>query len=262
MILKTKIVGLLILALLMGCNNKESNARLVMEDIAMEELEFKQKESNTVVDRKLIKEGTISFETDNIAATRKNIFESIKKNKAYIASDNANNYSYKVSNTIVVRVPSENFDKLLKQTTAGVTYFDEKNINVQDVTDQFLDMSVRIKTKKELEKRYLELLKKANNVSEILKVEEQIGKLRADIESIEGRLNYLNNQVSFSTLTISFYKTSLKKDNYSDKFSDGFKNGWSNLVLFIIDIVTIWPFILLTIAVIIIIQKIRKGRRK
>ena len=73
-------------------------------------------------------------------------------------------------------------------------------IDSQDVTEEYIDITARLKTKKELEARYLELLKKANKVEEIVSIEKEIGNLRSDIESIEGRLRYINNAVAYSTL--------------------------------------------------------------
>ena len=62
------------------------------------------------------------------------------------------------------------------------------------------------KTKKEVEARYRELLTRATSVEEILKIEEQIGNIRTEIESAEGRLRYLSNQVQYSTLHVTFYE--------------------------------------------------------
>jgi len=121
-----------------------------------------------------------------MASTRKQILESVDKYEGYIASDEEYKYKGGISNTIVIRVPAENFDELLADATKGVSKFDSKNITVKDVTEEFLDIQARLKTKKELENRYLELLKKAKSVPEILEVERQLGQLRADIESIEG----------------------------------------------------------------------------
>lgn len=64
--------------------------------------------------------------------------------------------------------------KLLIDATKGVDKFDHKNIEVKDVTEEFLDVKARLKTKKELEDRYIDLLKKANNIKEILEIETRL----------------------------------------------------------------------------------------
>ena len=86
--------------------------------------------------------------------------------------------------------------------------------------------------KKQLEKKYLDILTKAKSVKEILEVEKELGKLREDIESVEGRLKYLQNQVSFSTLSINFYKTESNSSGFGKRISNGFSNGFENLKSF------------------------------
>ena len=219
-------------------------------------------EPNKEIQRKLIKTGEIEFESENIVNTRKDIFQAIEKFKGYSSSDNEYKNSYEISNTLTIRVPTENFDNLLNDITNGVTKFDRKEIQIKDVTSEFLDIEARLKTKKELENRYLEILKKANTVTEILEVEKQIGNLRSDIESIEGRLKFLNNQVSFSTLNVRIYETISEQTGFGKKFKNGFKNGWENLILFFVFLVNIWPFILMIIGIVILIKIWRKKRKK
>ncbi len=243
-----KIFGLLILISVLGCSSKNDNASFEMAD---EELVTTTQEQQIEVERKLIKEGRVEFETDDINLTRKTILESVEKYKGYASSDQEYKSIGRISNTIIIRVPAKNFDKLLSEATKGVTKFDSKEIEVKDVTEEFLDIQARLKTKKELENRYLELLKKANSVSEILEVEKQIGQLRSEIESIEGRLKYLESKVSLSTLTMTFYEKVPNETEFSSKFRKGFSNGWDNLIWFFVFLTNIWPFILIGIGLIL-----------
>lgn len=215
------------------------------------------------VERKLIKEGDIEFETEDISKTRSKIIRAVETFDAYISSDKEFKTYEKNSNTIVIRVPAENFDKLLSDATEGVEQFDKKNIQVRDVTEEFVDVQARLKTEKELEKRYIKLLDKAKDIPEILEVEKKIGETRADIESMEGRLKYLQDRVSYSTLTLAFYKTipnPEKGPSTGDRFGDGFSQGWDNLVSFFIGLTYFWPFILIGIAILLIVKISRRKR--
>jgi len=262
----TNILGFILLISVLGCKNYEPDTMnlgaMKMEDDEQTIINNIETESEDQIDKKLIKNGDVEFESENLTETRENILKAIEKSKGYSSSDNEYKNSYEISNTINIRVPSENFDKLLTEITFGVDRFDRKEINVKDVTAEFLDIEARLKTKKELENRYLEILKKANKVSEILEVEKQIGELRSEIESIEGRLKYLNNQVSFSTLNVRIYQTISKQTEFGKKFKNGFKNGWDNLILFFVFLVNIWPFILIIFGVLILIRVWRKRKRK
>jgi hypothetical protein len=103
-------------------------------------------------------------------------------------------------------------------------------------------------------------LKKAKNVIEILEIEKQIGQLRSEIESIEGRLKYLQNQVSFSTLTMTFYEDLPNQTEFGQKFKNGFRNGWDNLILFFVVLTNIWPFILIGLGLVVGLRIYRRKK--
>lgn len=210
------------------------------------------------IQRKLIKRGDISFETDDLSKTKKNISEAVKKYGGYIANENEYKSSHRISNSITVRIPSIHFDGFLADISADVTKFDSKNISVNDVTEEFLDVQARLKVKKALEERYSELLKKAKSVKEILEVERELTNVRSSIESMQGRLKYLQNQVSFSTLKVNFYKVEIvrsSEDNFWRRLAQAFNNGISNIKWFFIGLINIWPFIILIILIYFIIKK-------
>lgn len=215
-----------------------------------------------IVERKLIKTGDVSFETENLAQTQLNILNAVKSLDGYISSDNEYRSYYQMNHTLTIRVPADNFDKLISIISEGVENFDNKSIDVQDVTEEYIDIVARLKNKKELETRYLQLLSKANTVTELLEIEREIGNLRAEIESIEGRLNSLKNRISLSTLTVNFYKEIPNKTAFGEKMADGISNGWNNLMWFFIGIINIWPFVLIFIGLTFWLIKWRKKRRK
>ncbi|MFY0673872.1 MAG: DUF4349 domain-containing protein [Bacteroidia bacterium] len=253
-------LGLLLLFSFVACErNLETpeSGSFVLESSASKEANIESKAENPN-ERKLIKEGEVEFETNDLNETRTTILKAVNKYDGYVSSDQEYNYSGKKSNTLKIRVPSKNFDNFLNEATKGVEKFDDKVIEVKDVTEEFLDVEARLKTKKELEQRYIELLKEANNVIEVLEIEKQIGLLRSEIESIEGRLKYLQDRVSFSTLAVTFYELTAEEKGYGSKFSRGFSNGWENLVLFFVALVNIWPFILITIGIVLGIRLYRK----
>lgn len=216
----------------------------------------------TVPERMIVKEGNIRFETSNAQETRANIVASSKKLNGYLSQDTSNVYGNRTEHTIVIRVPAKNFETLLEGVTQTATKVDSKNINALDVTEEFIDIEARIKTKKEIEERYKELLKRANTIDDILRIERELGALRADIESFEGRLKYLKSRISLSTLTVTFYEKGESTTGFGYEVSSAFGSGWSNLLSFVIGLFYIWPFILISIGLILIIRRIRKRRKQ
>jgi hypothetical protein len=218
--------------------------------------EAAENSKQTTVTRKLIKTGDVTFETSDLSATRKVILDLVNSYKGYVSRDNQYKSDDRTSTTIAVRIPAESFDLILEGIAKGVDKFDNKNVRISDVTEQFLDVSARLNTKKALEKKYLEILKKAKTVREILDVERELAKVRGDIESSEGRLKYLQNQVSFSTLNITFYKkTTANELGFGSKIGEAFKQGFENIKAFLVSMIHIWPFIIILFLLIFFVKK-------
>jgi len=213
------------------------------------------------IERKLIKEGNVEFETFSIDSTRKQVLQAVDHYKGYVASDQSNAYEGRISNTVIIRVPAENFDALLADITKGIEKVASKGIRVKDVTEEFVDISARLKTQKELEARYADLLQQATRVTEILDIEREMGKLRGEIESIEGRLRYLESQVALSTLTLTFYEETPTQTAFGRAFREGFRQGWENMIWFLVGLVNIWPFLLLVPVLIWGIRRLRRSRK-
>lgn len=212
--------------------------------------------------RKLIKTGDMSFETSDLDFSHKKVETSVKKHKAWISSESENTSGRRISRNVTIRVPSENFDELVNEISQGIKAFDYKNITSNDVTEEFLDVEARLKNRKALEERYLELLSKASTTADILQIENQINQLRGEIESIEGRMKYLSNQVDYSTLNLSYYKTTPVQSHLMEKMSQGFKNGWSAVIYVLIILANLWPFILLVAIILMIVWYFNRRKKR
>ncbi|MFZ6053267.1 DUF4349 domain-containing protein [Halocola ammonii] len=86
--------------------------------------------------------------------------------------------------------------------------------------------------------------------------------MRSQIESTEGRLNYLQDRVSYSILTITFYEELPSQTAFGQKFKNGFSQGWDNLVWFFVLLTHIWPFLLIGVGFIVGIKIYRRRRQK
>ena len=209
-------------------------------------------------ERKLIKNGSISFETADIEETRKAIEKLYHEFGGYIASENHYNAGDRLQQQQEVRIPFKNFDSFVDQVEKLGSKVENKTVNTQDVTEEFIDLEARLKTKKDLEARYRELLKLAKNVKDMLSIEHEIESVRSEIESMEGRLNFLKNQVSFSTISISYYEMTGVDFGFASKFVQALRNGWDNLLAFLISLVNVWPFLIFTLGVIYFLMRYKK----
>lgn len=266
--MKSKLFVLLaLIALIYSCGTGTSNKEvMLMEQSSYDAAtppppaEKRELATEQATDRKIIKTGDIRFQSRNLQETENLIISTVNELEGYIANNNTYNSEDRISQNITVRVPAHRFDALLEKISSNARKIDYKNIHTQDVTEEFIDIEARLRTKKELEARYLELLKKAVKVEEIVAIEKELGALRADIESIEGRLKYLSNQVNMSTLTIEFYQLTGTTLNFSSKIGNALVAGWRLLLAFLVGLVNLWPFILIMLVVLFWFFRVRRKR--
>lgn len=246
--MKKILVSILILPVfvLWSCGSREINNRMVEASLADTQVnQPSPPEKVASDDRKIIREGDITFESADIKETRSVILNVTKELNGYISKESSYDYPDRTEQSLIIRVPADKFEILLARISETAKKIDSKNINTLDVTEEYIDAEARLKTKKELEERYRELLKQANKVEEVLSVEREIGTLRGEIESVEGRLRYLKDKVAFSTLTVTCYQKGKTGFGFSSKIGGALKSGWKGLLWFLIGLTAIWPFIIL-----------------
>lgn len=196
---------------------------------------------NLPIEKKLIKNGELGFQTNNLSETRKKIEAALKVNGGYIAKENSYDYSNNPTDELIVRIPAKDFDKFLNQVLDGVEKIDYKRVDIEDVTEQFVDLEARLKSRRQLEMKYEELMVKASNMDDILKIQKEKELIREEIESAEGRLKYLSNQVGYSTLKITYYEHKASGFNFGGKMGNALKDGSTGFLWFLIIMVQLWP---------------------
>lgn len=256
---------------LLSCDRRES-ANFVGGAVAEDNTEVasvsskrpKQPPSGDAVttERKLIRNGSLSFETSDVKKTKTAIDAICKELNAYVSNESQNSYANRQQYNQTIRVTADKFDLLVQKIEAEASRVEGKNVNTEDVTQEFIDVEARLKTKKDLEARYREILKQAKTVEEIITIERQIAEVRSDIESMEGRLKYLTNQVAYSTLTVSFYETVGTDFGFGSKVGGAFGTGWDYFLSFLIGLVNVWPFLILMALAIWLAFRWDKRRRK
>ena len=218
-----------------------------------------------ILERQLIKEGSINFETHDITETRRHIESLVQKYGAYISQEDERTASLRIYQYITVRIPKTHFDAFLTDLSGDVKKIDNKSVTVQDVTEEFIDITARLAVKKETEQGYMRLLYQAKTMRETLDIKNQLQELRSEIESIEGRLRYLKSAVNFSTLRISMYQRIEEVSETGSVFApvvEAVTGGIRAFAVVCIVLLYGWVFIGLGIVAVIVILRLRKRRRK
>lgn len=280
--MKTIIYSLAILAVL-SCKKEEKtelNAQL-MEVISEDKVSAKtemnipqqitphlntETEKDNII-KKVIKNGDMTIDVSDIKTAQEKVQNSIKSNKAYIQNERYFNTETQTSVSMEIRIPNQNFDQLINSFSDGIGSIAEKRIRVQDVTEEYTDISIRLKNKLAYLEKYRDLLKRSASTKDLLEIQEKIRGLEEEIESSEGRLRYIDDQVNYSTLNLTLNKekprnTATSKIDFGSRFIDSLANGWNIFISFFLGIISLWPFLLITPALIYLIIKLRKIKSK
>ncbi len=119
-----------------------------------------------------------------------------------IAKDMGGYLSLKRDREITIRVPRDRFEP----TLAAVDKIGDvlhRDIQAQDVTDDFVDTEIRIKNARAMQVRLKALLEKAP-VKEALEIEKEMRRVTDEIELLEGKLKLLKDKIAYSTVTVAF----------------------------------------------------------
>lgn len=205
------------------------------------------------VQRQIIRTGNLRFQVDHVKQSSTRVEEIVARFGGYVSGMTLTNTSYQISNYFQIRVPASRFDSLMNALEGEALFVNSRSTNTQDVTEEYLDIETRLKTKKEVRDRYVDILRnKAKTVEEVLKAEEAIRVLQEEIEAREGRLRYLKDQVAMSTIDLEIYEEvtyqpepKTFKRTFVGRALTGLQNGWEAVVTLVIVLVNLWPFLLI-----------------
>lgn len=220
------------------------------------------------VDKKIIKDGSISIKVNYIKKHKQAIDQLLKAANAYYEREDLTRDPIRIAYALKVRVPTQYFESLVASIEHSGGEITNKSILARDVTEEFVDIEARLASKRAYLKRYQELLAKATNVKDIVAIEENIRTIQEEIESREGRLKYLSDQVAFSTLQIDLYEEipyvyrPQPEDRFTERLKRAFASGWSSIVSFLIWMISLWPFVLIIVLIIALRRRVLRSRRR
>lgn len=131
----------------------------------------------------------------------------------------------------------------------GIGVLTSKHVNAQDVTEEYVDLNIRLENNLAYLEQYQSILKRTKSIQEVLEVQEKIRRIEEEIDSKKGRLKYLNDNVKYSTLTLEISelisREMTNKPNFGRRVANAFNTGIQGFLNFTIALISLWPFILL-----------------
>lgn len=212
-----------------------------------------QKSTIPEIKKKLIRTGSLDLKSQHIQNSKNRLDRALKSLDGYYDNEQFSKSTYEYRYSLKVRIPAKNFDRILQVINGGGDEIVSKNIQTEDVGAEYTDIETRLKSKRAYLARYEQFLTKANNMEELLQIQEQIRELIEEIESQEGRLAFLDDQVGYSTLNIELYKTisqpvdASEEPGFWEKAKNSLARGWTAIVVLFLGLLSIWPLLLILI---------------
>jgi hypothetical protein len=272
-----KILILLITFLIFSCSSEsetggfsESKMSISPEMAMMEDVRISTPPTSLGNEEKKIqRNANISIEVKNLDESIDKLNEIILLFNAEIISSNKGGMDFgQPYANIRIRVLSGNLDSAINEFKKLSTKIISENIYTNDVTEEFIDTEARLKIMKSTEDRFNSLLLKSETVEEIIQVEKELMRIRGDIESLEGRLNYLSKTTDTSEINLNLNEQ-VPITGESWKINDSFTSALQNLSSFakwladfIINIIVFIPAIIVIALIIIFLRKLIKNRKK
>jgi hypothetical protein len=155
-------------------------------------------------ERMVIFNAEMNLRVKNFEKARNALEQKAKSYNGYIVQSSSNRYDgEQQSGTMTFRIPQEHFQSFLNDAEGLSVQVYNRQVSGQDVTEEYVDIESRLKSKRAVEARLLDFMKEAKKTEDLLKISTDLARIQEEIEQIAGRKKYLENQSALSTVTIT-----------------------------------------------------------
>ncbi|MBC7934402.1 MAG: DUF4349 domain-containing protein [Rhizobacter sp.] len=215
-------------------------------------------------DKKIIKIATVKYEVKSFDQFNKEVKEKVRKFGGYVAQEDNYQHEDRKEISLIIKVPVEQFETMMNDMQTKDIKQIERTIKTEDVTGEVIDTKSRLEAKKQMRLKYLEFLKQSKNMEEVLTVQNEINDIQEEIESAQGRVQYLTKQSAYSTINLSFYqpmegfKAPTNDNSFWNKTGEAFSRGGEMIKGLALMIISIWPLLLAGVGGILIWRRRRQ----
>jgi hypothetical protein len=159
------------------------------------------------LNKKLMYKANLTMEVEDYAAAQSEVRNMITLSGGYIIGFTESMSEYEKGGTFIMKVPASGFSPFLNNLEKIKNEGIQRNIEGQDVSEEYVDLESRLKAKQLMESQYIEFMKKATKSADLVAFANQLGAIQEQIEQIKGRMRYIDQNVSFSTVELRLYQT-------------------------------------------------------
>lgn len=232
--------------------------------------------ASQAINRKIIRNANLTLEVASPSEVQPKIVSIAEAHQGFVVTSEAtqrktdDKTKREITVNLIVRVPASQFNQVMEEIRSVGTRKIQEKVTGQDVTEEFMDLEARIKNQKALELQFIEIMKRAGKVDDALSVQTELAEVRTEIEKLEGRRRFLENQASLSTINVTLQPpTTIVNATgfwYSVRtaFSDGVDVAAEIILFMIRAIIALAPILVLVVLPLALLAKlgIRIVRRR
>lgn len=152
--------------------------------------------------RRVIRSAHLLLEVENLDAAAARLVRLAEAAGGFVADSSYAQLGVAPEGTFSLRVPAGRFADVLAQLE-GIGRVLQRRVSGQDVTEEYIDLQARIRNLERHEQRLLTFMDQATKVSDLLAIEQQLARVRGEIEMLTGRLRFLDNRVELATIDVT-----------------------------------------------------------
>jgi hypothetical protein len=159
------------------------------------------------IDRKIVKTGYITLEVNDISAAISGVAAIAQDMGGFVVYSNKSGDTEITYGQISIRVPSDKFDEALDRLGKLAVSVPNESTTSEDYTQQYTDLQSQLRNLEATEAQYLEILKKAEKVEDILAVQRELSNVRGQIEQLKGQILYIERTSDMALINVNLQKT-------------------------------------------------------
>lgn len=270
------VVGIVVAATFISCGLDEPGSARSHRTIRMAALDsrpllshaFSMQAKETLPSaRQVIKTGSLVCEVKDYQRTSAAMEQTVLAFRGYVLSATVqSDRGRRHAGSIVARVPARDFEAAIDSIGSWASTIVSRTVEGEDVAEEFVDLRARLRSKRLVEARYLEVLGAAKTVKDILEVERALAEVREEIDRLEGRLQFLDDHTTMATISIHLSEPAPPSvatapshwDRLFSAFDEGGAEGVKILGLLITYGIASLPVIGLTAIVVLFALRLRR----
>lgn len=211
--------------------------------------------------RKVVYTANLVVRVSSVEKAAARAAEEAEEAEGFVFSQNSDESTHDAQ--LILKVPSDRFDSVVAAVASWGREL-RRNVKAQDVTSEVVDVEGRLKTAQASADRLRSLLGEARSAADVVAVEGELAKRETEIESLQGRLRVLTDQVELATLTVRLTeRDDLRVNDDLPGFLEGLRAGWVALVNTALVLLTVAGFAVPFLPVVaLLVWLVRRWRRR